>query len=90
MSYTSSDSTICWGLPPRKQCRKQNVPYVVEPIGMFMPIVRSVRLKRLYHYFYGREMLEGAARVIATSTRSARVLAKAEFRKKSLFCAGTA
>jgi glycosyltransferase involved in cell wall biosynthesis len=50
-----------------KACRKQKVPYVVEPIGMFLPIVRNVLLKKIYHSFYGREMLAGAARVIATS-----------------------
>ena len=50
-----------------KACRKLNLPYVVEPIGMYVPIVRNVRLKRLYHVLYGRKMLAGAARVIATS-----------------------
>ncbi|HWZ98343.1 MAG TPA: glycosyltransferase [Candidatus Dormibacteraeota bacterium] len=50
-----------------KACRKQKVPYVVEPIGMFLPIVRNVLLKKIYHSFYGREMLSGAVRVIATS-----------------------
>ena len=50
-----------------KACQRLNLPYVVEPIGMFVPIVRNVRLKRLYHFLSGREMLAGAARVIATS-----------------------
>jgi glycosyltransferase involved in cell wall biosynthesis len=49
------------------ECRKRNIPYVVEPIGMFVPIVRNFFLKRLYHRFYGRELLDGAARIIATS-----------------------
>jgi glycosyltransferase involved in cell wall biosynthesis len=50
-----------------KACKRRRLPYVVEPIGMFVPIVRNVRLKRLYHSLYGREMLDGAERVIATS-----------------------
>jgi len=55
------------GPPVAKACRKLNLPYLVEPIGMFAPIVRNVQLKRLYHLLYGRKMLAGAARVIATS-----------------------
>jgi glycosyltransferase involved in cell wall biosynthesis len=45
----------------------RGVPYVVEPIGMFVPIVRNRRMKRIYHLLYGKKMLAGAARVIATS-----------------------
>jgi glycosyltransferase involved in cell wall biosynthesis len=57
-----------------KACQKQNLPYVVEPIGMFVPIVRNVQLKRLYHAAYGKQMLGGAARVIATSEQEVREL----------------
>jgi glycosyltransferase involved in cell wall biosynthesis len=48
-------------------CRKHGIPYLVEPIGMFMPIVRSLWLKRLYHRVLGRPMLAGATRLVATS-----------------------
>jgi len=48
-------------------CRKRVIPYVLEPIGMFTPIVRSFRLKRFYHTFYGQKMFEGASSVIATA-----------------------
>jgi glycosyltransferase involved in cell wall biosynthesis len=48
-------------------CRKRGMPYVVEPIGMFMPIVRNLWLKRLYHRVLGRPMLAGASRLVATS-----------------------
>src|SRR5215470_8522506 len=58
-----------------KHCRKLDLPYVVEPIGMFVPIVRNILLKRLYHRFYGREMLAGAARVIATAEQEVQELA---------------
>jgi glycosyltransferase involved in cell wall biosynthesis len=56
-------------LGPRvaNECRKRNIPYVVEPIGMFVPIVRNLRLKRWYHRIWGREMLEGASAIIVTA-----------------------
>jgi glycosyltransferase involved in cell wall biosynthesis len=48
-------------------CRRLGRPYVVEPMGMFVPIVRSIWMKRLYHDTLGGRLLEGASRVIATS-----------------------
>ncbi|MGB7436416.1 MAG: glycosyltransferase [Candidatus Acidiferrum sp.] len=50
-----------------KSCRTQKIPYVVEPIGMFVPIVRNLWLKRVYHQLWGRDMLDGAAAIIATA-----------------------
>ena len=50
-----------------RECRRIGRPYVVEPMGMFLPIVRSIRMKQLYHNALGRRLLEGASRVIATS-----------------------
>jgi len=47
--------------------RKRKMPYVVEPIGMFVPIVRSLFLKRTYHRLMGHRLLEGATAVIVTS-----------------------
>jgi glycosyltransferase involved in cell wall biosynthesis len=49
------------------ESRKRGLPYVVEPIGMFVPIVRNVWLKRMYHALWGRRLLGGASAVIATS-----------------------
>jgi glycosyltransferase involved in cell wall biosynthesis len=43
------------------------VPYVIEPIGMFVPIVRNLWLKRMYHLVWGRTLFQGASAVIATS-----------------------
>ncbi|HJZ63145.1 MAG TPA: glycosyltransferase [Candidatus Acidoferrum sp.] len=57
-----------------RQCRKLKLPYVVEPIGMFVPIVRNIWLKQLYHKFYGRKMLAGAARAIATAEQEVQEL----------------
>ncbi|MER3446544.1 MAG: hypothetical protein C4291_06715 [Candidatus Dadabacteria bacterium] len=47
--------------------RRAGVPYAVEPSGMLIPIVRSLRLKRLYHGILGRPMLNGAHAVVVTS-----------------------
>lgn len=48
-------------------CRRHHIPYVVEPMGMFRPIVRNFRAKKFYHALLGNRLLRGAHRVIATS-----------------------
>ena len=48
-------------------CARCKIPYALEPIGMFVPIVRSLWLKRMYHAVFGRRMFEGASAVVATS-----------------------
>ena len=48
-------------------CRRLARPYVVEPMGMFQPIVRNIWLKRIYHVALGDAMLRGASRLIATA-----------------------
>jgi hypothetical protein len=48
-------------------CVKRKIPYVLEPIGMFVPIVRNLRLKRIYHALFGRRLFEQASAIIATS-----------------------
>jgi glycosyltransferase involved in cell wall biosynthesis len=57
-------------------CVKRKIPYVLEPIGMFVPIVRNLRLKRIYHALFGRRLFEGAGAVIATSEQEVEELAK--------------
>ncbi len=56
-------------LGPRvaKECRRLGIPYVVEPIGMFVPIVRNIWMKRVYHRLYGQEMLAGADAIMVTA-----------------------
>jgi glycosyltransferase involved in cell wall biosynthesis len=49
------------------ECRRTGRPYVVEPMGMFLPIVRNIRMKRLYHATLGGSLIRGASRVIATA-----------------------
>jgi glycosyltransferase involved in cell wall biosynthesis len=56
-------------------CRKRAIPYVVEPIGMFVPIVRNLWLKRMYHSVWGRRLLQGANAVVATSEQEIEELA---------------
>ena len=48
-------------------CRNQGVAYVIEPMGMFRPIVRSIWLKRLYHRTLGKRFIRGARFLVATS-----------------------
>ena len=55
-------------------CRRMARPYVVEPMGMFLPIVRSIWMKRVYHDALGGRLLRGASRVIATSEQERREL----------------
>jgi teichuronic acid biosynthesis glycosyltransferase TuaC len=57
-----------------KFCRKRQIPYVIEPMGMFRPIDRSFRKKRLWQRTLGRSFWHGAARVIATSELEAQDL----------------
>jgi glycosyltransferase involved in cell wall biosynthesis len=52
-------------------CRRQRIPYVMEPMGMSIPIVRSFWKKRVYHSFFGHKMMAGAHFVVATSEQEA-------------------
>jgi glycosyltransferase involved in cell wall biosynthesis len=42
-------------------------PFVLEPLGMYLPRTRSLRAKRLYHLIFTSWLGRRAARVIATS-----------------------
>jgi glycosyltransferase involved in cell wall biosynthesis len=55
--------------------RLRKIPYVIEPIGMFVPIVRSLWLKQKYHSLVGRRLIAGASAVIATSQQEVEELA---------------
>jgi glycosyltransferase involved in cell wall biosynthesis len=65
------------GPPVAAAARAREIPYIVEPIGMFVPIVRNVWLKRMYHSFVGRELFAGAGSVVATSDLEVTELAAA-------------
>lgn len=48
-------------------CRSREIPYMIEPMGMYRPIDRSFRAKRIWHRTLGRALRRNAARFIATS-----------------------
>jgi glycosyltransferase involved in cell wall biosynthesis len=48
-------------------CRKRNLPYVVEPLGMYRPIDRGFAMKRAWHSTLGKSYLKKAQRIVATS-----------------------
>ncbi len=52
-------------------CRQRGVPYVVETMGMFRPVAGGSVQKRLFMRLFGRVMMRGAARFVATSGREA-------------------
>lgn len=53
---------------------QRDIPYIVEPMGMFRPIASSLWLKQLYHSLLGRPMLRHARRLIATAEQERREL----------------
>lgn len=53
--------------PVASACRTHEIPYVIEPIGMFRPIVRSIALKRLYQWLFGNSLIAGAQKIVATA-----------------------
>jgi glycosyltransferase involved in cell wall biosynthesis len=48
-------------------CRKQGIPYIIEPMGMYHPIDRGFLLKRAWHVLAGTAFWRHAAEVVATS-----------------------
>jgi len=64
--------------------RRRNIPYVVEPMGMYRPIDRSLRLKAMWHGLLGGEFLKSAARIVATSGIEQRELLDAGFSREKV------
>jgi glycosyltransferase involved in cell wall biosynthesis len=48
-------------------CRRNGIPYVIEPMGMYRPIDRSFQLKRAWHRLVGDAYWSHAAQIVATS-----------------------
>ncbi len=48
-------------------CRQKRIPYVIEPMGMYRPIDRNQRLKRVWHRSVGKVFCANAALMVATS-----------------------
>jgi len=67
-----------------KACRNIGQPYLLEPMGMFRPIVRNLQLKRLYHQLLGDSMIGGASRVIATSEQEREELLEGGINSKKI------
>jgi glycosyltransferase involved in cell wall biosynthesis len=65
--------------------RRRKLPYVVEPMGMFLPIVRSLWLKRIYHSVVGKKMLQQARSLVATSEQELQELASAGVPRERIF-----
>jgi len=59
--YDLFGSTAAWF------CRRYGIPYVLEPLGMFGPKVRSQNKKRLYRKLVGNALFAGAGVVVANS-----------------------
>jgi glycosyltransferase involved in cell wall biosynthesis len=66
-------------------CRALNIPYVIEPIGMFLPIVRSFWKKRVYQSLFGNKMIDGARFLVATSEQEADELASGGIPREKIF-----
>lgn len=58
-------------------CRSNGIPYVVEPMGMYRPIIRNIALKKLHRGLFGKRLVAGARFVIATSEQERRELVEA-------------
>jgi glycosyltransferase involved in cell wall biosynthesis len=56
-------------------CRREGIPYVLEPMGMYRPIVRNLTLKKIYRRLFGGRLAGGARFLIATSEQERRELA---------------
>jgi glycosyltransferase involved in cell wall biosynthesis len=65
-------------------CVKRKIPYVLEPIGMFVPIVRSLRLKRIYHTLFGRRLFEEASAIVATSEQEVEELVNGRMAREKI------
>jgi glycosyltransferase involved in cell wall biosynthesis len=65
------------GPPVAEFCVSCRVPYVLEPIGMFVPIVRSFFLKHMYHLLLANRMLRGCSSIVATSNQEVTELVSA-------------
>lgn len=55
-------------------CRRNGIPYVIEPMGMYRPIDRSFRLKVFWHRTVGEAFWRNAAQIVATSDMERRGL----------------
>lgn len=55
--------------------RRRRVPYLLEPMGMYVPIQRNLLAKRVYNATITRRIARDAAAIVATSVNEAEQLA---------------
>ena len=67
-----------------RACRRIGVPYVIEPMGMFRPIVRSIWLKKIYRSLLGGAMVRNARRLVATSPQEQAELLEEDVPKEKI------
>ena len=64
--------------------RTHKTPYILEPIGMFTPIVRSLLKKKVYHALLGRRLVSAAEFIIATSVQEKKELVSSGLESQSI------
>lgn len=57
-----------------RACRQSGIPYLIEPMGMFRPLVRNLALKWFYRRLLGESVARSAAMLVATSLQEQREL----------------
>lgn len=55
-------------------CRRMKIPYVLEPLGMFGPKIRSQQKKRAYGRLVGNGLFQGARALVVSSETERREL----------------
>ena len=66
-------------------CRRQGIPYVIEPMGMYRPIDRSIQHETyLASHSSGAAFWRNAAQIIATSELEQQELMKTASHSKKL------
>jgi glycosyltransferase involved in cell wall biosynthesis len=66
-----------------RYCRRLNIPYFVEPLGMTRPIDRGILLKKLWRHLVNG-YLEAATRIVVTSELERTELLQGGFQKNQL------
>jgi glycosyltransferase involved in cell wall biosynthesis len=59
------------------EARRRHVPYMLEPVGMVQPRMRSFALKRGFDASLGRSVVQGATAIVVASSVEAEDLARA-------------
>ena len=55
-------------------CRRESLPYLIEPMGMYRPIDRGLLRKRLWHGSIGKAFCAGARKFVATANLERQIM----------------